>query len=195
MEYYLAHHGIKGQKWGIRRFQNEDGSYTDEGERHRGKKTLRQIRKDYKTANRREDIKLGRKFDELDKSKASQDEFGKASSNYYKQRSLNKAQYHKDRAEVFQNRSKKIGTAGNFLLGGAGDEYAAKARKERIKSNIETAKAFGDSEAVSRGKAELRNFNMKAIALGGGGNTERYIQHRDAGESVIKSILKTSVRM
>lgn len=29
--YYIAHHGIKGQKWGIRRFQNEDGSYTDQG--------------------------------------------------------------------------------------------------------------------------------------------------------------------
>lgn len=23
----LSHHGIKGQKWGVRRFQNEDGSY------------------------------------------------------------------------------------------------------------------------------------------------------------------------
>ena len=28
---YLEHHGIKGQKWGIRRFQNEDGSLTAEG--------------------------------------------------------------------------------------------------------------------------------------------------------------------
>lgn len=28
---YLEHHGIKGQKWGIRRFQNEDGSLTDAG--------------------------------------------------------------------------------------------------------------------------------------------------------------------
>ena len=27
-ENYLAHHGIKGQKWGIRRFENADGSYT-----------------------------------------------------------------------------------------------------------------------------------------------------------------------
>lgn len=25
---FLAHHGIKGQKWGIRRFQNKDGSLT-----------------------------------------------------------------------------------------------------------------------------------------------------------------------
>ena len=29
----LCHYGIKGQKWGIRRFQNSDGSYTSEGKR------------------------------------------------------------------------------------------------------------------------------------------------------------------
>ena len=27
----LYHHGIKGQKWGVRRFQNKDGSLTKEG--------------------------------------------------------------------------------------------------------------------------------------------------------------------
>ena len=29
---YLAHFGIKGQKWGVRRFQNEDGTLTPEGQ-------------------------------------------------------------------------------------------------------------------------------------------------------------------
>lgn len=33
MEYYLMHHGILGMKWGIRRYQNEDGSLTPEGEK------------------------------------------------------------------------------------------------------------------------------------------------------------------
>lgn len=32
----LTHHGIKGQQWGIRRYQNTDGSLTPEGRRHWG---------------------------------------------------------------------------------------------------------------------------------------------------------------
>lgn len=30
-EYYIAHHGIKGMKWGVRRWQNADGSYNAAG--------------------------------------------------------------------------------------------------------------------------------------------------------------------
>lgn len=30
----LYHHGIKGQKWGVRRYQNSDGTLTAEGKKH-----------------------------------------------------------------------------------------------------------------------------------------------------------------
>lgn len=36
-DYYISHHGIKGQKWGLRRYQNSDGTLTEEGKRHYAK--------------------------------------------------------------------------------------------------------------------------------------------------------------
>ena len=36
---YLAHHGIKGQKWGVRRYENPDGSLTEAGKKRYGYKT------------------------------------------------------------------------------------------------------------------------------------------------------------
>lgn len=47
----LYHHGIKGQKWGIRRFQKKDGSYTSAG-KNRRKNQTRGWSKDAKEANR-----------------------------------------------------------------------------------------------------------------------------------------------
>lgn len=35
-EHYLMHHGVKGQKWGRRRYQYEDGLLTPEGRRRLG---------------------------------------------------------------------------------------------------------------------------------------------------------------
>lgn len=33
---FLAHHGVKGQKWGVRNWQNTDGTYTEAGKHRYG---------------------------------------------------------------------------------------------------------------------------------------------------------------
>lgn len=51
---YIAHHGILGQKWGIRRYQNKDGSLTADGKKH--------YHQDYSSKQRKRDAALyGRK--------------------------------------------------------------------------------------------------------------------------------------
>lgn len=42
-EYTLAHHGVKGQKWGVRRFQNVDGTLTDKGRKRYNKAVYKEV--------------------------------------------------------------------------------------------------------------------------------------------------------
>lgn len=52
----LSHHGIKGQKWGVRRYQNEDGTLTAAGKARydvkEAKREYRKARKDFKKSTR-----------------------------------------------------------------------------------------------------------------------------------------------
>ena len=55
MEYYyeLYHHGIKGMKWGVRRYQNKDGSLTPAGKKRIGKEYEKASQKTMTTLSKR----------------------------------------------------------------------------------------------------------------------------------------------
>ena len=46
----IEHHGIKGQKWGVRRYQNKDGSLTEEGRKRFGRMKPDAVRKQMQKA-------------------------------------------------------------------------------------------------------------------------------------------------
>lgn len=56
---YLAHHGILGQKWGVRRFQNKDGSYTAAGKK---RKNLDKNKKENDTEDKKKGLSRNQKI-------------------------------------------------------------------------------------------------------------------------------------
>ena len=74
MEYILYHHGVKGQKWGRRRYQNKDGTLTPAG-KQRVKVSNKQLREEqkqlrqqyYETESKSSSAKLKSLYDEVDK--------------------------------------------------------------------------------------------------------------------------------
>lgn len=130
-EYYnnleLAHHGIKGQKWGIRRYQNEDGTLTEAGKK-------RQEKLEYRQNNSYAQRVADRRIDRRSKILSDQIKAGSASAfrrNQLRTNQLNELKVSseeikadRNRAEAFGRRTIKnrtiTGISGTILSLGAG---------------------------------------------------------------------------
>lgn len=103
----LYHHGIKGQKWGIRRFQNPDGSLTEEGRRRYGT----QERADYAslTWKQKRDVKKYEKNQRTNAGKKATLEYKKATDYADKHNIDADDVVYKDERSKFIRESKKEG--------------------------------------------------------------------------------------
>lgn len=78
----LYHHGILGMKWGIRRFQNKDGSLTAAGKK-RAQQDTEEVNEDYKKAHTSKNINTmsNQELKDVNKRLQMENEYSKLTTN------------------------------------------------------------------------------------------------------------------
>ena len=137
----LRHHGIKGQKWGVRRFQNSDGSLTPAGAKrysaddyksaldkvNKADKTL----KDVKKMRNEAEAKTYEKKIKYDLSKMSDKDLQQAVNRLNMEERYTQVMAQRHRLEQGEDKVNKIlNVAGSALTGAATALTIAAAMKE-----------------------------------------------------------------
>ena len=112
----LYHHGVKGQRWGLRRFQNEDGSLTDAGRnrygigRGFGYKTISNVRSSSKRGGL--SVKLNyHKNPMVNKNSVIENQFAKGNNKFNKDYGMYEGRT-KTRQQVRYNKFSSLSTGG-----------------------------------------------------------------------------------
>lgn len=147
---YLAHYGISGQKHGIRRYQNEDGSLTPEGKERYGEQRGWEARQMYKRGTIT-------KQEYKDRRKAS-DRFGAAGDTYFTGNTRG--------TREFQRRHEKgLKVASAVMSGLAGATYGALSGSTKSKGAAVVGGLLGGAAGAAGGYGlgALSNYGNRKI--------------------------------
>lgn len=164
---YLSHHGILGQKWGIRRYQNPDGSLTEEGKK-------RYTRSDGKvSAHAIVDPKSGKSVDGF-KSKDFDNEVVKN----YKKYNMKKASAELSEIQEIEDteeRSKAITDFVKSAISGKSDktdgQYFAIKNSINLPEDIEYSITDGRGSDIS--KADAANYIINELLT----RSDKHLEH------------------
>ena len=176
----LYHHGIKGQKWGVRRYQNEDGSLNEAGKkRYLAKEDYKSAKKEYKQA-RKDLSKVNRGLKNqfgmgMVRNRHNVEAAEKKVTDAYEKLAdarINKAAAKSERAEkrAYVKEAYRVGMPGSYkdkITGGAGSRLYDRTIQKKgqdyadgvLKSTRNTAVALiAASAAISLGSAFLEAY-------------------------------------
>lgn len=130
----LYHHGIKGQKWGVRRYQNKDGTYTSAGKKRRQAEN-------YSTRQRARDRKIYGRGAER-----------RINERMLKGESIQSARHNEVERKGRIESAKKIGktTAKAVLIAGGAAAVATVLKKKGIGSKVANEVVTGEVINVGR---------------------------------------------
>lgn len=145
-ESYLAHHGIKGMRWGVRRYQNADGSLTGAGQKRYGL-----IDKAKKAINESMETRRYR----AERNKIRSDHYRK---NY--EAEVNKVKAREDIARAIQRNTKEGGVV-HKISKDAGDSYLRERLDKEYNFDLKS-KAYADKKIINKyGQETMDRINRQ----------------------------------
>lgn len=160
---YLAHHDVEGQKWGVRRWQNADGSLTPEGRIHYGISVIENDTRDISSMSDRRK-RQAYKQDVKDYEKISMDTM---KNEYNTDKRSKKFWTEKERSELNNTYTKSAiqirSEAEAALSKKYGEEFIS---KEMKRDNIKIAIVGGISLAASIGGIYVASLINEKAMLG-----------------------------
>ena len=154
--YALVHYGVAGQKWGIRRWQNKDGSLTAAGKEHYG--SGEKMAKLYSKEARKLDRYA--KATDIEANKAKADKYAAQAKKLAKAAAAVGAVAAVERAvtkiggdKYIEKKSKALEDENNKLINDAQEKiynYNYNAKKYRESGNDSTAKSWEDAAYIEK---------------------------------------------